>query len=315
LSVFDVRDATAADAPGIRELFERIFKSELSAEEFRWKFERNPDGWYGVVAVLGGRIVGNYAGWGMRFQLDGRPHLLYSVGDVATDASVRSLGGRRSVYREMTEAFYARVGKDGVPFCFGFPNVRALRVSERIVGSRTLMPITLKKVPAENFGPPPGDAEAGDSVGEGFDALWEAGRRTFTHGPFRDRGRVNWRFYERPSRYYHMVSRRQGREILSWAALSIVGPEATVADYLGREADGRDLGPLFAAAAEEARRLGARTLVFWETPGGPGRAPIAALRGASVDAGFPMIVRLFDEDATRRFGERAHLVPSLYDLT
>ena len=311
---FEIRAASAADAPGIRSLFERVFRTPLSEEEWSWKFERDPDGWYGVVALADGRVVGNYAGWGMRFRLDGQPRLLYSVGDVATEPAVRALGGRRGVYRAMTEAFYARVGRD-VPFCFGFPNARALKVSERIVGSRTLLPVTLRKTPADALGPPPSDVESGDSVDEAFDPLWEAAQRTFSHGAWRDRQRVNWRFHARPTRYYRMVWRRQRGELASWAVLSVVGPEATVADYLGREPDGRDLPALFAAAADEARRLGARTLVFWETPGGPGRAPIAALPGVSVDAGFPVIVRVFDEDAVRRFGERVHLVPSLYDLT
>lgn len=313
MSGFEVRDATAADAPGIRSLFARIFKTELSEQEWLWKFERNPDGWYGVVGVQDGRIVGNYAGWAMRFLLDGEPGLLYSVGDVATDPSVRALGGRRGVYRAMTEVFYERVGRD-VPFCFGFPNARALRVSERIVGSRTLMPIGLKKTPVEAFGPAPPDFEAGDAVDDAFDALWEGGRRNFTHAAVRDRARVNWRFHGRPSRYYRMVWRRQGGALSGWAALSVVGEEATVADFLGLDARGRDLAPLFAAAADEARRLGARRLVFWEPPGGPGRPAIEALPGEREDAGFPMIVRVFDEAAVRRFGERLHLVPSLYDL-
>jgi hypothetical protein len=111
-----------------------------------------------------------------------------------------------------------------------------------------------------------------------------------------------------------MVWRRQGRELAGWAVLSVVGEEATVADFLGREADGRDLAPLFAAAADEAKRLNARRLVFWEPPGGPGQGPIEALAGERADAGFPMIVRVFDESSVRRFGERLHLVPSLYDL-
>jgi hypothetical protein len=313
VSGFEIRDATAADAPGIRRLFARIFKTELSEEEWLWKFERDPDGWHGVVGVLDGEIVGNYAGWGMRFLLDGEPRLLYSVGDVATDPSVRALGGRRGVYRAMTDAFYARVGRD-VPFCFGFPNARALRVSERIVGSRTLFPIGLKKVPVEAFGPPPADMESGELVDEAFDSLWETGRSALTHAAVRDRARVNWRFHARPTRYYRMVWRRQGRELAGWAVLSVVGEEATVADFLGREADGRDLAPLFAAAADEAKRLNARRLVFWEPPGGPGQGPIEALAGERADAGFPMIVRVFDESSVRRFGERLHLVPSLYDL-
>ncbi len=314
MSGFEVRDAGAADAPGIRRLFGKVFGTPLSQEEWSWKFAEDPDGWYGVVGVVDGEIVGHYAGWGTRFLLDGEPRLLYSVGDVATDPSVRGLGGRRGVYRAMTDAFYARVGKDGVPFCYGFPNARALKVSERIVGSRTLMPVHLVKVPLDAFPAPPPDAEGGELVDAAFDPLWGDARRGITHGANRDRGRVNWRFHARPNRYYRMVWRRQGGEMTAWAALSIGDGVATVVDFLGRDASGGDLPVLFAAAADEARRLGAKSLAFWLPPGGPGRDAIEELPGERLDAGFPMIVRVFDEEAVRRFGENVHLVPSLYDV-
>jgi hypothetical protein len=314
VSGFEVRDATAADAPGIRRLFERVFGYPLSDAQWRWKFEQNPDGWRASLGVLDGEVVGHYAGWGARFLSDGATRLLYSVGDVATDPSVRALGGRRGVYREMTDAFYAGVAPV-VPFCYGFPNARALRVSERIVGSRTLFPIEVVTVAAEALGRPPGDAEAGDSVDESFDPLWAEASRSLDEAPVRDRARVNWRFHARPDRYYRMVWRRSGGAMTAWAALSVVGETATVADYLGVEPGGSDLPPLFAAAADEARRLGARDLAFWIPRGGPGRAPIEALRGERRDAGFPVIVRVFDERAVRRWADRVHLVPSLYDLT
>jgi hypothetical protein len=310
---FEVREATPADGPGIRRLFERVFGSALPEEEWLWKFERNPDGWYGVVGVRDGEIVGNYAGWSMQFLLDGEPRRLFSVGDVATEPSVRTLGGRRSVYREMTELFYERVGRE-VPFCFGFPNQRAMRVSERIVGSRTLFPIRLVCVPFDAFSSPPSDLEAGDFVGQDFDPLWEAASVCLSHAVVRDRARVNWRFHGRPTRYYRMVWRRQAGEATAWAVLSVAGEEALVADFLAREPDGKDLPALFSGAAAEARRLGARRLVFWSTPGGPARDVIEALPGDRRDAGFPMIVRSFDEGAVARFAERVHLVPSLYDL-
>jgi hypothetical protein len=131
----------------------------------------------------------------------------------------------------------------------------------------------------------------------------------------RDRARVNWRFHARPDRYYRMVWRRSAGAMTAWAVLSVVGEKATVADYLGVEPGGSDLPPLFAAAADEARRLGATSLEFWVPRGGPGRAPIDALQGERRDAGFPVISRVFDEDAVRRWSERVHLVPSLYDLT
>ncbi len=314
MSGFEIRDAAASDAPGIRRLFQRVFGTPLSHEEWSWKFAQNPDGWYGVVGVAEGEIVGHYAGWGARFLLEGEPRLLYSVGDVATDPTVRGLGGRRGVYRAMADAFYERVGRDGVPFCYGFPNARALRVSEKIVGSRTLLPVRLVKTPLEALAPPPPDAEAGEHVDETFDPLWEAARRGITYGPVRDRARVNWRFHARPDRYYRMVWRRQAREMLGWAVLSAADGVATVVDFLGRDPSGADLPRLFSAAADEARRLEARYLAFWLTPGGPGRAAIDALPGERLDAGFPMIVRVFDEGAVRRFSEHVHLVPSLYDL-
>lgn len=308
-----IREATAADASGIRRLFARTFGAELSEEEWLWKFERNPDGWYGVVAEQEGEIVGNYAGWGMRFLVDGEATLIYSVGDVATDPRGRGLG--RAAYRAMAGAFYEAVGaRGGVPFCFGFPNARALEISHRLLGSRTLFPIREVAVPLAAFPQPPKDVVCGDAAGEEFDPLWDAARATIPYGAVRDRARANWRFHARPTRYYRMVALGGGPALSAWAALSVVGERGIVADYLDSSPDGRQLPALFAAVAAEAGRLEARELVFWETPGGPGRAAIAALPGERRDAGFPIIVRTFDDAAADRFGRGAHLVPALYDL-
>lgn len=314
MSAFVIREAVVDDAPGIRALFARVFGKEMSEADWQWKFEQNPDGWFGTVALVGGEIVGNYAGWGARLLLDGRPTLTYSVGDVATDPAVRGMGGRRGIYRAMTEAFYEAVGAQGVPFCFGFPNPRALEVSHRIVGSRTLFPVREVVVPCAAFPPPFSDAVARDSVTQGFDPLWAAAATFLTHAAVRDRARANWRFHARPARWYRMVSREAGEEYVGWAVLSVTGDTALMADFLGREANGADLPPLFAAAAAEARRLGATKLVFWETPGGPAADLLRRLPGERRDAGFPIIVRTFDDEAAGRFAERAHLIPSLYDL-
>ncbi len=314
MSGFLVRQATAADSPGIRRLFARVFGRELAAEEWAWKFDRNPDGWFGVVALVGSEIVGNYAGWGARMLLDGRPALCYSVGDVATDPSVRGIGGRRGIYRSMTEAFYEEVGSRGVPFCFGFPNPRALEISHSIVGSRTLFPIRELHVPCRTFPPPRETSSAADSVGESFDSLWDAASGFLTHASVRDRARANWRFHARPTRWYRMVWTESGGEVSGWAVLSVAGETALVADFLCRDSSGEDLAALFGAAAREAQHLGATTLVFWETPGGPAAEFLRRLPGERRQAGFPMIVRTFDDVAADRFALRAHLVPSLYDL-
>lgn len=111
-----------------------------------------------------------------------------------------------------------------------------------------------------------------------------------------------------------MVWREQAGEMLGWTVLSVAGETALVADFLGREKDGSDLPSLFSAAAAEAGRLGASRLVFWESPGGPAADLLRSLPGERRDAGFPFVVRSFDDAAADRFGRNAHLVPSLYDL-
>jgi hypothetical protein len=308
----EVREATAADAPGIRRLFGRVFPAELTSEEWDWKFARNPDGWYGVVAVRDGEIVGNYAGWGMRLHVDGQSVLSYSVGDVATDPAVRGVGGRVGVYREMAARFYAEVGARGVPFCFGFPNPRALEISHRLVGSRTLFPVREIRIPCDALPPAPAGVESGDTAGESLDALWQAASRALPYAAVRDRARANWRFHARPGRYYRMVTVSDSEGLRGWAVLSVGNGNALVADLLVRAGEG--VLPLLSAAAAEARAMGAPQLTVWEPPGGPAREALGRVPGERRQAGFPMIVRVFDEDATRRFGESVALTPAMYDV-
>jgi hypothetical protein len=308
VSAFAVRLATEADAPGIRALFARVFGKELPGEEWEWKYPRNPDGWLGTVA-----IIGNYSGCGTLYRLGGAERLAYAIGDVATDPAVRQLGGRRGVFAEMTAAFYAEVERRELPFCFGFPNDRALAISHRFAGTESLWPVVERRVPCAAFAEPPGGFSAGDTAPESFDALWLAASRSLPAAAVRDRGRVNWRFHARPTRYYRMVWREVAGAMTCWAALSVLGEEAVVAEYLGASPDGGDLPVLFAGAAAEAARLGAQRLVFWEAVGGPGAAAVRALPGASAPAGFTLIARVFDREAIGRFSA-GHLSPALYDV-
>ncbi|HEV2065151.1 MAG TPA: GNAT family N-acetyltransferase [Thermoanaerobaculia bacterium] len=312
MSGFSVRFAVPADAPGIRTLFHRAFGTEMTAEEWQWKYAGSPDGWLGVVAESGGEIVGNYSGSGTRFVLGGEERLAYAIGDVATDPKVRLLG-RQGVFGKMAGAFYAEVARRGLPFCFGFPSDRALAVSHRFAGTVSLRPIVLRRVPCEAIGPEPPGFAFGDSVGESFDSLWRAASAGLTAAAVRDRTRANWRFHARPARDYRMLWREEAGAMTAWAVLSVTGENAIVADYLGSAKDGADLPALFAAAAAEAARLGARRLVFWEPPGGPGALAIARLPGESAPAGFTLIARVFDEAAVRLFGASS-FTPALYDV-
>ena len=312
---YRVRPATEADGPGIRALFASAYGQPWTPEEWAWKFLRNPDGWFGVVAESDeGEIVGNFSGWPMEFLIDGEPRRVYSAGDVATAPAARGLGKARNVYGDMACAFYDAAAREGVPFTFGFPHPRAHEISRRLGRTRDYFPVQEVLVDCAALPPAPSEAAVSDYVSESFDPLWKAASRPPRNGPMRDRARVNWRFHARPTRYYRMVRLTRASEDLAWAPLSVIGEEALVADYLDADPEGGNLPPLFAACGEEARRLGARRLKFWQTPGGPGRRSIEALRGEIRGAGFWIVGRVFDERAACAYLERGQFVPSIYDV-
>ncbi len=312
---YRVRPATESDGPGIRALFQQAYGQPWPEEEWAWKFRRNPDGWFGVVAESDdGRIVGNFSGWPMQLLIGGAPRRIYSAGDVATAPAARGLAKGRNVYGDMATAFYDAVRDEGVPFTIGFPHPRAHEISRRLGSTRDFFPVREVRVDCAALPPPPAGVEVGDFVPESFDRLWDAASGHLRDAPVRDRGRTNWRFHARPTRYYRMVRLVSGSEDAAWAALSVVGEEALVADFLGRDPQGRDLPPLFAACAREAMRLKASRLKFWATPGGPGRRWIEELGGEQRDAGFWIVGRVFDEDAARSYLEHGHFVPSVFDV-
>ncbi len=312
---YRIRPATEEDSTGIRALFARAYGTAWPEEDWTWKFLRNPDGWFGIVAESEeGRIVGNFSGWPMQWVLSGERCRIFSAGDVATAPEARGLGKKHNIYGDMAGAFYDAVRSEGVPFTIGFPHPRAHEISRRLGRTRDYFPIREVRVACDAFSPPPTGVEASDFVTESFDPLWASAAGTLTAALVRDRARVNWRFHARPTRYYRMVRLVSGSEDLAWAALSVVGEEAIVADFLGREADGRDLSALFSAVAAEAATLGANRLRFWKSPGGPGRRIIDAMSGEERDAGFWIVGRVFDEDRVRLFLDSGHFVPSLWDV-
>lgn len=286
----------------------------MTQEEWEWKFAANPDGWFGVVAEADGRIVGNYAGWGVRMMVAGAARLAYAVGDVATDPDVRVVGGLRGIYRAMVDFFYDRVPGRDVAFCFGFPNARALEISNRIARTRAIYPIVERRVRCEALPAPPPDVVAGDCAGEGFDGLWAAAAGHLADGAVRDRQRVNWRFHGRPTKYYRMVTVGPPAAPESWVALSVLGDTAVVADCVTRAGEGGQLNRLLGAAASEARRLGAGELLFWDSPGSPFGTLLRRLPTTERGAGFVLAARPIDEEPAQRFFARGYLAPSLYDV-
>ena len=302
--------------PGIRGLFERVFGRPLSGRAVGLEVRAEPRRGFGIVATRDGVIGGQLRGMGSRGSCStGEQALLYSVGDVATDPAVRSLGGRRGVYRAMAERFYESIAGRR-PLLLRIPESArprgqppAHRLADALpdpTGARRL---------CEAFRLAP-RAGTGDSVDASFDPLWSSAARFLTHAPVRDRARVNWRFHARPDRYYRMVWLEEGRGASAWGVLSVEGENALLADFLACEP--RKGGSRSAAGGAAPRRRpgwepGGWSL--WEPPGGPWRGALSTRsRESGRTPGFPMIVRVDQEEPLSRFASGLHLVPSLYDL-
>ena len=314
---FTIRIARPEDGPGICRLFGKVFPREMTLEEWLWKYPRNPDGWLSVVAEVGGEIAGHYGGWGAKVIVDGGESVFFSLCDLSTDPAARRLGGRHAIFRSMAEEWNGLLGARGQPFSYGFPGPHALEVGGPLVGYRAHFPVRELRFPIGQGGTR--GPEGADSVDPSFDRLWKAARPRIDAGLVRDRERVNWRFHARPDRYYRMVSLgSEAGECLAWAALSVLGPDALVMDFLAADAEAETFEGLWAALAAEALGMGARELVFWEPPGGPWREAlrrqVARLGGGSVEAGFSFATAVInDERALGRFVSNVHLTPSFYD--
>jgi hypothetical protein len=315
---FEARLARGDDEVGVRKLFARIFGREMTPEEWRWKYAENPDGGLSVVAESDGAIVGHFGGCPMAASIAGRVRPIYALGDVMTDPAFRQAGGRSNVFSSMGREMFRRLAERDAPFGFGFPNARALEVGRRLLGYREHFPVREISFPAL---PAPAQSrlETVGTVGEEFAAIWNRCRADFAGaGLVRDGDRVNWRFASRPDRRYRMILADARGGERAWAALAARGETLLVLDYLVPPPAGESVAEFVRLLREEAGRVGARRLVFWESPAGPYRAPLAAeasRAGAeTIAAGFSFVTAVvFREDELERFLRDVHFTPSFYD--
>ncbi|MGH9442643.1 MAG: GNAT family N-acetyltransferase [Thermoanaerobaculia bacterium] len=318
---FSVRAAIPGDSGGIRELFGTVFPRVLSEAEWRWKYPENPDGWLSVVAERNGKIVGHYGGCLMAARIGGSERTIVSLGDVATDPSVRHLGGRRSVFRCMAELMFDLLRERGIPFGFGFPSARAFEVGRRLLGYRSHFPIRETRLDCAS--PESRDDTAGvsDSVGPGFDRLWEKARPWLGRSCLvRDAVRANWRYQERPDRSYRMLTIPGEDGDRAWGVISVFGETALVMDYLLESPDPVLAERLARALAREGLAMGGRELAVWEAPGGRAWAVLDSALGRlnarrwTQEAGFSFVTAVvFEEEALQEFLRDLNLVAGIYD--
>jgi hypothetical protein len=261
-----IRPAETADRPALFELFSAAFRSPADAAAWGWKYDLNPHRAQSAVALLEGRIVGHYGGFGTRYVGAGRDLPGVSASDVMTDPGARTLG-RRALFATLVEGFCRLSADAGMPFGFGFPNERHRLAGEKTVGYRPVETVTewvrplcaptirtrlrrrlLRLIRDEGFG-------------SSHESLAELLRSRPGWRTDRSRRTLEWRFRSRPGVNYltWQLLDRRGRS-RAYAVVRLLGERAILADLQAAEERSGDLVDLLDAVSADLPATGATML-------------------------------------------------------
>ncbi len=263
----EVRPAVPADRPALLAVFRAAFGADASADEWAWKYDRNPNPAVSAVAVVDGRIGGFYGGFGTRYRGAGGDFPGVSAVDVMTDPAVRKLG-RHAVFRDLGEA-YCRLNRDaGAPFYFGFPHERHRVLGERLLGYRSVEP-------AGEWTRPLGEpgligrlrtrlrrrrASAGLSAGHA--ALAERLHARPGWRSDRSRATLDWRFSRPGAAYLVRELPGPGGTSRGYAAVRVVADRALLVDLEVADESSGAVFDLLDDVAEAVRGTGAARLAL-----------------------------------------------------
>jgi hypothetical protein len=255
-SRWKVRKYRPGDEIGINDLYQRVFGTHRSLEEWRWKFREGPLEEPSLIylALDGERVVGQYAVSFSRFFFGGRPVLAAQPVDNMIDPAYRK-GLSRS---RMQKALYGAIQADPLQavtaFGYGFPNREAYRIGRKLLGYQDLGPVHVRlrsltgarhvrrllgegrtsktwgraharvhrQLLRLRAGLSPGpEVRRLRAFDDRFDPLWERAVANFGVVAVRDRKVLEWRYCHRPSCTYTILALERGRQLLGYAVLSL----------------------------------------------------------------------------------------------
>jgi hypothetical protein len=251
----EVRPVEPSDRPLLLALFEAAFGSPASPAEWAWKYDANPNRAASVIAVGDGRAVGFFGGLGTRYRGAGRDDPGAATADVMTHPEARRLG-HRNVFSDVGRAYVAINARAGIPFDFGFPNERARRAEERLLGVKTIEPAGQLSRSLEW---PLRRARLSFRLvrrcavlGAAHDRLAEALHGAPGWRTDRSAAALNWRLGARPGVAYELFhSLNLAGRARAFAAVRVVGERALLVDLQAEDVNGGALPDLLAGVAAE----------------------------------------------------------------
>lgn len=287
-------------------LLTSLFGSSVSAEELNWKSFQNPNNAsHAWVGLSDGEIVGLLNVIPRRIQVGSHRGLAFEATDVGVKPLHRAQGVL--VIKEMTRLMSEEVSSRGdTLLLYGVPNRLFYPYSKKFLRYQSVMAVPqlalvlnpaaplLRRIPgarklcrgsglcripiarAVTFGMARRtDLEVVhlNRFGADCDALWEASADQFDIIIQRTSEQLNWRFVQRPSREYRIVSVRDSSALRGYAVLGFTQDaslrKAYVADFFTAPNDQQAARLLIRSAVLICARGGADVVTCWAQPGSP----------------------------------------------
>lgn len=241
---FVIRGYRPGDERAILDLFARSFHQPRTLEQWRWKFQQNPYGRERIsVAFDGERLAGHYAGYPVRFVIDGLEIEANHIGDTMTDPAVRHIGrGPSSVLGRTALHFYEHFCENRVAFNYGFNVANIQKFSLRFLRSDRVEPVAYRVRDLGRFPLRPLGRlerwglgvrlELMTSVSAEWDELFTRVKRHYAFLSRRDSAYVRWRYLDPPDPKYTVVALRKWGKLLGWLVFRIREGRLTLGDLL-----------------------------------------------------------------------------------
>lgn len=278
-----VRPTGESDLPGLDALFRASFGHGFAADEWEWKYRRLPGEGRSLVAVdRAGAVVAHAGALRLPARRGDLEAGVWQLADFAGSTGGAGGGLVPPLVRCGRTLLAGLPGPADLPWIFGFPSARHFRLGERTFGYRPLAEVRPLAGPLpESPAPRPGLAAPAERLDPGDDLAGRAWAACAVDGVVRTTALLNWRYHDRPARYYRYY-RLAGGGAEGLAVFAFVGRAAWAAElWLPPAAGWYDA---LAAAAADLRAAGLASWRFWPPPPRSGLDATLARLGLAPEA-------------------------------
>lgn len=229
---YRIRSYRPGDEPAILELFRDSFGSELSLEQWAWKYDHNPRGGPRISLAFSpdGELACQYCAYPVRWRglPPTSPADSHQVGDTMTRRSARTVGrGPTSLLARSARHFYLVNCKGRIAFNYGFNTGNIRKFSNRFLGVQRVEDVPYRELPPT--APLSRNARLGarydlwriterSEVDVEFDALFE--RVSDRYGLLVERSSeyLRWRYLDCPAGGPRLIAAYRRGRLAAWAA-------------------------------------------------------------------------------------------------